>query len=583
MNPVRNHVWLTVCLSLMVLGGCATYGDEVGGALRMADAGHFEAAREGLDEVLDPEGDDRLLYHLEQGVIAHLAGDYEQSIDYLLTAEDIGEALYTRYFRDAVRSALSHPRNSPYRGTAYELAYIHYFQALNFTHLAQLSDDRVARRRHLDSALVETRRLDARLRELSLLEGDYQQAEADREANRMSGLLQAFHGISAEISDPDLLTFREAAWLRYLSGVLYEKAGDLDDARVAYQRAAELYEEGYAQQFAIDAGMVRQAWRDTYRMEAATDNWDAVAEAAVQRLGAADAEAIATPDRERGQLLVIQHVDRLPPRGELNLIMYADPRRRSVTLQPFGVGDYEERLAQEVWFRALYADTGPLGWLTHFSQGGLEGLIRGSFEKSFYLGPFWGALEELGLVEALRGGVRVAVPYPGPPRPLPDPAELWVDNQRHAFRTADNLSYMAYQDLLMEAGEELRRAVARELLRHSLAGLAARELENEFGLAGALLGLLARAGTSAAVRADTRAWQSLPAAVRVVRLDLPPGEYELRLSSGRFMIPETGESAVVQVTVSADEIQVLQTRRISHRHDWQPPMERNQDMIRLSH
>ncbi|MCP1727965.1 tetratricopeptide (TPR) repeat protein [Natronospira proteinivora] len=580
---MRNTPWLALCLSLTLLGGCATYGDEVGGALRMADAGEYEAARESLSEVLDPEGDDRLLYHLEQGVIAHLAGDYQQSIDYLLTAEDIGDALYTRYFSDAVRAALSHPRNAPYRGTAYELAYIHYFQALNFTHLAQQSDDRVTRRRHLDSALVETRRLDARLRELMLLEGDYQEAAADREANRMSGLLQAFHGISADISDPNLLQFREAAWLRYLSGVLYEKAGDLDDARIAYQRAAELYEEGYAQQFAIDEGMVDRAWRDAFRMEAVTGNWSAVAETAEQRLGESAAQGIRESDSDTAHVVVIQHVDRLPPRGELNLVMYADPRRRSVTLQPVAVGSYEEQMAQEIWFRALYADTGPLGWLTHFSQGGLEGLIRGSFEKSFYIGPFWGQLESLGLVDALRGGVRVAVPYPGPPRPPPPPAKLWVGEGQHVFQTADNLTYMAYQDLLMEAGEELRRAVARELLRHSLASLAARELEEEFGTAGLLLGLFARAGTSATVRADTRAWQGLPAAVRVVRLELPPGEHELRLSSGRFMIPEGGESATVRLTVSAGDVHVLQARRISHRHDLLPPLERNEAMIRLNH
>jgi len=563
---LRLHIGLLVFA--IFLWGCATYGDEVDSALRMADAGNYEAARASLADTLDPQGDDRLLYHLEQGVISHLAGDYQASIDYLLQAEDIGQALYTRHFADGLRSALSHPRNAPYRGTAYELAYIHYFQALNFTQLAQQSDSRLERQRHLDSALVETRRLDARLRELSLIEGDYDQAAQGRESERMAGLLRAFQGITADITDPNLLAFREAAWLRYLSGVLYEKSGDLDDARIAYQRAAELYEGGYGEQFGIDPGLIEQAWRDTYRMYAITGDWHRVAEEAKERLGDAGAEAIAESDPRQAQLIIIQHVDRLPPRGELNLVMYADPRRRSVTLRPLRTGTYEEQLAQQVWFQALYADTGPLGWLAHFSQGGLEGLIRGGFEKSFYVGPFWGQLESLGLVDALRGGVRVAVPYPGPPRPPPPPARLGVNGQSHGFQTADNITFMAYQDLLMRAGEEMRQAVARELLRHSLASAAAQGLEEEFGTAGMLLGLFARAGTQATTRADTRAWQTLPAAVRVVRLELPPGEHRLSLSSGRFMVGEGAESGEMTVDLAPGEIRIVQTRRISHRDEF---------------
>lgn len=560
---VRRRINSLLALCLLVSGGCATYGDELGQALALADAGDFQAARANLSGVLDPEGDDRLLYRLEKGALAHMQGDYRASISHLLAAERIGEDLYTRYFTDAIRSALSHPRNAPYRGTIYELAYIHYYQALNFTALAEASHDRVERRENLDAALVEVRKLDARLNELSYQEGDYSELSNNGQQRRMAVMLQAFHGFSSEIADRESLRFREAAWLRYLSGVLYEMAGDLDDARIAYQRAAELYESGYADQFDLDRDMVRQAWQDAYRLAWLTGLWPEVESEARNRLTGPEVEEVLASRIDDAQLLLVEHVGRLPPRGELNLVMYADRFRRSVTLRPMHVGSHEEQLWQDAWFRTLYADTGPLGMLLHYRQGGVDGLVRGHFEKSFYVGGLWSDLDNLGALDPMRGGVRVTVPYPGPP-PLPaSVSRVAVNGDSHRLATVDDIARMSHQDLLLNAGEELRRAAARELFRHALAELAARELEEEGGLLGALLGAAARVGTSASARADTRAWQTLPAEIRLLRLRLPAGEHQLRLGRGEFLPGGEGPRQETTVVLGPGEIRLLQSRRMN--------------------
>ncbi|MEA5445731.1 hypothetical protein VCB98_07860 [Gammaproteobacteria bacterium AB-CW1] len=556
---------LGLILTAIILSGCATYGQEVGEALTLADAGYYEAAQEGLEQVLDADGNDRLLYHLERGAVAHLAGDFEQSIVLLAEAEMIGEDLYTRYFRDGLRSAMSNPRNAPYRGTVYELAYIHYYQALNFAALAQASDNWRDRRDHLDSALVETRKLDARLHELSILEGSYEEvSEGGRRNTIMSSLLVGFHGMSEEIADRDSLRFRDAAWLRYLTGVLYEMAGELDNARIAYTQAAQIYEDGYAAQYLLGEDFLRQAWFDAYRLQHRTDGWRGREDEARQRIGADGVERISNSSGEEAHLLVIQHVDRLPPRGELNLIMYADPRRRSITLQPWTGGTHDERLAQSAWFQTMYADTGPLAMMVHYSQGGLEGAFRGVFEKSFYVGPLWGQLESWGIIRALQGGVRVTVPYPGPPRPEVSPSFLEIDGQREVLARADNLTMMAYQDMLLSAGDELRREVARRLLQNALAELAAQEMEERGGLLGQLGGLAARTGTAAASRADTRAWQTLPAEVRVARIPVEPGTSRVRLRQGEFLGGEKGLAPAVEVSLEPGEIRLLMSRRLSN-------------------
>ncbi len=559
MQARRGILGLLTALVGALSVGCATYGDQLGEAMSLADAGDYEAARQTLATVLDPDGDDRLLFHLEKGALAHLQGDYQASIRLLSQAEQIGEDLYTRYFRDGLRSALTHPRNAPYRGTAYELAYIHYYQALNFTALAQQSEDRIQRREWLDAALVEVRKLDARLFELSRLEGEYEESNNGQQRS-MSFLLRAFHGFSAELADRDSLRFREAAWLRYLSGLLYEMAGDLDDARIAYHRAAELYEIGYAEQFDLDQGMVDQAWEDAWRLSWLTGLWDEVEQAALNRFGEEGVARIMASGIDDAQVVILQQVGRLPARGELNLMMYADGFRRSVTLRPVHTGTHEEQIAQNLWFRTLYADTGPLALLAHYRQGGFDGLVLGHFEKSFYLGGLWSDLDGLGVLDPMRGGVRVTVPYPGPPPRPASVSRLTVNGQSHRLHTADDIARMSHQDLLLNAGEELRRAAAREVLRHTIAAAAARELEEQGGLAGALLGAAARIGTSASARADTRAWQTLPAEVRVLRLRLPPGEHELRLERGEWLGPESGRERTL--ALAPGEIRLLRTRRV---------------------
>lgn len=89
----------------------------------------------------------------------------------------------------------------PYEGEDFEKAMINVISSLNYVYLGQL-----------DEALVEMRKVDHKL---NLLNDKYEQRNI----------------------------YKEDAFARYLSGILYEAKGELNDAFIAYRKAFETYND----------------------------------------------------------------------------------------------------------------------------------------------------------------------------------------------------------------------------------------------------------------------------------------------------------------------------------------------------
>lgn len=145
---------------------------------------------------------ERLLYHLDLGLSAHYAGLYKESNKDLRRAEELGEQLYTKSLARTGLSFLLNDYVLPYRGEDFERALIHLFAALNYTKLGDL-----------EGALVEARKLDSKLHAMDLQYGDEKRV------------------------------YREDAFIRFLSGLLYEMSGKLDDAVVDYMKAEETFQD----------------------------------------------------------------------------------------------------------------------------------------------------------------------------------------------------------------------------------------------------------------------------------------------------------------------------------------------------
>lgn len=143
----------------------------------------------------------RLLYDMDRGMTLQLAGDYQQSSAVLEQAEDEVERLYTRTVRSEAAAFLTNDNALSYEGDSYEHVMINVIKALNYASLGQFQE-----------ALVEARRIDHRLNVLT------------DKANDKTG-------------------YHEDGFARYLTGILYEVTGDINNAFIAYRKAYDAYEE----------------------------------------------------------------------------------------------------------------------------------------------------------------------------------------------------------------------------------------------------------------------------------------------------------------------------------------------------
>ncbi|MBP1691286.1 MAG: hypothetical protein H6Q32_638 [Bacteroidetes bacterium] len=151
-----------------------------------------------------------VLYNLDMGLLFHYAGQQDSSTAYLLAAEREIEDLYTRSVSLEAMSLLLNDNVLPYEGEDFEKVLVNIFLALNF-----------AEKGEEDEAVVEARKVDLKLREYA----------------------RQYEGKNA---------YQEDAFARYLSGVLYESNGEINDAFISYRKAHEAYET-YAAQFGTPA------------------------------------------------------------------------------------------------------------------------------------------------------------------------------------------------------------------------------------------------------------------------------------------------------------------------------------------
>jgi hypothetical protein len=542
--------------SLLYLSGCATYGDGLNQTLQQVETGQYEQASQTLDKALEPEGDDKLLYHLELGTIQHLAGNYEASNAELEKAHEHADTMNTDSAGDYLAAAMANPRHTTYRGNDVERVYINYYKALNYLMLAQSAQSGDERSGYLESAQVEIRRLDNTLSSISFEEGNYEQVKEEEEKT-FAKLMDLFSKFRGNWLDEDWLVFREDAYARYLAGVMYEKAGNFDDARISYQKAAETYESGYDEQYELGGDMIQRAWFDTIRMMRRGGGWEGEWQRfAEDKLSEGWRERLHNQDPEAAQLVVIQHLGMVPQRREMNLHLTANPDERALMLEPVLTGTEQEKRDQRSWFFLLYGDKGVMDMLDGFQDGGLYGVAETVSRKTVTLGPAWDVATELRIPQAIgSSGIRVTVPYYAPLRERAGVSRLAVNGEVvNEFRRAESMYQLFLQNQLLNAGSDLNSAMARATLKNVLAFEAGNAAG---GGLGAFVGKLAASGTSAA---ETRNWLTLPYGIRVARVALEPGTHEVAINTAFGSGGATRNHH--QVEIEPGEVRVLTERTI---------------------
>ncbi len=141
-----------------------------------------------------------LLYLLNKGTLLFYSDRYTESNQFFMRANALAEELYTKSISTEA-GALINPNLTPYDGEDYEKVMINVFMAFNYICLGQLEE-----------AGVEARIIDQKLKVLS------RKYEAENK-------------------------YRSDAFGRYLSGLIYEAQGDMNNAYISYKLAYQAYND----------------------------------------------------------------------------------------------------------------------------------------------------------------------------------------------------------------------------------------------------------------------------------------------------------------------------------------------------
>jgi len=144
-----------------------------------------------------------LLYLLDAAMVYMQCGKYAAAQQHFHSAEDLADHLWTESISLNALSLVTNDTVLAYAGEDFERVMIHLMSAIGYLQAGEP-----------DEALVEARRLDTLL---AVYNDKYDKK------NR----------------------YKEDAFARYLSGILHEAAGDLDEAFIDYRRAVQVYQSDY--------------------------------------------------------------------------------------------------------------------------------------------------------------------------------------------------------------------------------------------------------------------------------------------------------------------------------------------------
>ena len=151
----------------------------------------------------------RFLYYANLGVVQSMLGNFGESNRNLEKAYIYGED-YEKNYLNLAASYLTNASMLDYPGENHEHLMVLYYKALNYLKMQSY-----------DSALVECRRLNIRLQQLS------DKYRSDKK-------------------------YKEDAFIHNLMGIIYEADKDINNAFIAYSNALNIYQEQYSQMFDIE-------------------------------------------------------------------------------------------------------------------------------------------------------------------------------------------------------------------------------------------------------------------------------------------------------------------------------------------
>ena len=217
---------LAVFMLVPVLFSCATYNKSMGNYYADLREHNYEKAMRSIENnKLIKKDRNALLYNLEMGKLYRLQNDFTNSNMHLNLADGMIES-NRKTFADIALGNLLNPMRQAYRGEDHEQFMMHFYKALNYAALGNTED-----------AVVEARRIT-----LSST------AQGDKFINKES-------------------RYSKDAFALNLQGMIYEMAGDMNNAFIAYRNAVEIYVKADNNYYGVK--MPEQLQQDFLRTSAA--------------------------------------------------------------------------------------------------------------------------------------------------------------------------------------------------------------------------------------------------------------------------------------------------------------------------
>jgi hypothetical protein len=461
MKKTLKQAWIA-WLWMPVLFSCATYNTKLAGYYNSVAQTDYYRAKSLLEQNGFLQQDrNRLLYLMEKGKIYHLLGSYDSSNLYLNLADNFIEQK-RKTTGDVIVSNLLNPMMQTYLGEDYERFLLHYYKALNYLYKGQT-----------DEALVEARRIS-----LST------QAQQDK-------------------FKPNADRYTEDAFVLMVQGMIYEAAGETNNAFISYRNATDLFLSAKGPNY-YGVKMPEQLKNDLFRTAdrmGFTDEID-LYQRKLNRTYTKSESA------EGGELILFIERGMAPEKTEQNFVLMQNGNGNGVFL-----------------FNSQY----------------------GSFNVPFdftaaRMSPSSSSLNEFRTV-------RVAVPSYVPKPYSNAPAVVTLNGTAYKSELAEDINTLAPEILKERILKEVTSALTRQLVKkltEAGAAAAAKELvknnskekdENKkkrnADAAALTAGLLVNIFNTATEKADTRNWQSLPAQIQYVRIPLQKGANQLNLLLGR--------------------------------------------------
>lgn len=458
------------------LTSCATYNSKMQSYYANVKEHNYDKALRSLESnKFIKRGRNELLYYLEMGKVYHLKKDYVNSNRFFNLADNFMESA-GKSMGDIALGNLLNPMQQTYTGEDFERFMVHYYKALNYTALGQPEE-----------AAVEARRI--------TLSNNEQGDKFNNKANRYS----------------------KDAFALNLQGMIYEAAGDINNAFIAYRNAADVYIASNNNYYGVT--IPEQLKQDVLRTAAAMGFTSEQ-----QRYETLWGTSLQKINNNAGELILFIEEGEAPVKKETNLLlttgsnganfMYVDETGNNINM-PFNYSVYNLNSSKISDLRAL----------------------------------------------------RVAIPKYEVQYNNNVTASISVNGISYNTSLAQNVNNVAVNILKERILTELSNALARQLTKKLVekgiqAGATAiaknndnkdskdstktkeevKQKTNEKAeAAGQVVGLIVNLVNAATEKADTRNWQSLPAFINYVRVPLQQGENEITVTVN-------GKTAALKVT-----------------------------------